>query len=126
MNKTTLAQINEARAEIINSAIDTIKSRMERGVPYTAGQLSIMSDGIISETTFRESLNRGWRTLRNEEKARNRRWFGLTDKYCLFNSLALCGRIEERVKTITIKEYDEDGTLMREYKKDKYYLVIIF
>ena len=126
MNKTTLTQINEVRNEIINSAIDTICSHRERGVAYTAGQLSIMSDGIISETTFRESLNRGWRTLRDGEKVRKRRWFGLEDKYCLFNSTALCGRIEERAKTITVKEYDEDGTLIREYKKDKYYLVITF
>ena len=126
MNKTTLTQINDARNEIIYSAIDAISSRMERGVPYTAGQLSIMSDGIISDTAFRESLSRGWRTLHNEEKVRRRRWVGLQDKYCLFNSSALCGRIEERAKTITVKEYDEDGTLIREYKKDKYYLVIIF
>ena len=126
MNKTTLAQINEARAAIINSAIDTICSHKESGVAYTAGQLSIMSNGIISEAAFRESLNRGWRTLRNEEKARKRSWFGLKDKYCLFNSSALCGRIEERSRTVTIKEFDEDGTLIREYKKDKYYLVVIF
>ena len=126
MNKTTLTEINEARAAIINSAIDTICSHKERGVPYTAGQLSIMSDGIISEAAFRESLNRGWRTLRNEEKVKRRRWFGLEDKYCLFNSSALCGRIEERPQTITVKEYDENGTLIREYKKDKYYLVITF
>lgn len=126
MNKTTLAEINEARAAIINSAIDTISSRIERGVPYTAGQLSIMSNGIISDTTFRESLNRGWRALHNEEMARRRSWHGLSEKYCLFNSCELCGRIEERVKTITVKEIDEDGTLIREYKKDKFYLVIIF
>ena len=126
MNKTTLKEINEARAAIINSAIDTICSRKERGVPYTAGQLSIMSDGIISEAAFRESLSRGWRTLHNDEKVRKRRWRGLEKQYYLFNSCALCGRIEEHVKTVTIKEYDEDGTLIREYKKDKYYLVAIF
>ena len=86
----------------------------------------LMSDGIISEAAFRESLSRGWRTLHNDEKVRKRRWRGLEKQYYLFNSCALCGRIEEHVKTVTIKEYDEDGTLIREYKKDKYYLVAIF
>ena len=114
-NLTHLTDINWERARIIDKAMEILHERVKRGVEYTPLELWKLTDKIISPEIFDRCLSRGWLAV---EKRKNRG--GDYEHYSLFN----CWRGECIIKrygpkVITVKEYDEDGNLIREYKRRK-------
>lgn len=110
-----LTDINWERTEIIEKALKILHQRVERGVEYTPLELWRLTDKIISPTTFDQCLCRGWRAV-EKRKAKG----GASECYSLFNSWrGECIIKRYGPKVITVKEYDEDGNLIREYKRRK-------
>lgn len=113
--KNNLKDINYERAEVIDNALKILHARVERGVEYTPVELWNLTDRIISPEIFEGCLSRGWRAI---EKRKGRG--GAFEYYSLFNDWRGECTIKRRgPKVITVKEYDEDGNLIREYKRRK-------
>ena len=125
MENLNLADINRQRKEIIDNALAKIYVNAKNGVEYTAADLSKLSEGIIPAKNFEASLSRGYSILNNPKRKENR-WHDLREAYCLFGDWHLRGEIKERIKRITVKEFDEDGKFIKEYIKYKGVYVIIF
>lgn len=114
--KNDLRDINHERAEIICEAITELKKRVVPGTPYTARELSEMTGRIIPTSNFEGCLRRGYHALikREDRKA----LAGFENKYMLFGDWrADCYIHKVGTRLITIKEYDEEGNLISEYKK---------
>lgn len=110
-----LKDINSERAEIINKALKILHQRVQRGEEYTPLELWNMTDRIISPEIFAQCLSRGWRAVE-----KRKRKGGDYENYSLFNDWrGECTIKRYGPKVITVKEYDEDGNLIREYKRRK-------
>lgn len=121
--KNDLIDINSERAKLICDAITELKHNAVRGVAYTASDLRNMTGGLIPTSLFKKSLSRGYRALLKREELKQG-----NGKYMLFNDWrAECHIQKVGAKLITIKEYDEDGNLLSEYKRRRgrsYYVAI--
>ena len=112
--RNNLNDINYERARIIDNAMTTLEKRIVRGTPYTASELSEMTEGIISTSTFEKCLSRGYHILRRRDE---RVSVAIPEnKYRLFG-YSECDIHKEGTRLITIKEYDEEGNLISEYRK---------
>lgn len=110
-----LKDINAERAEIIDKAMKVLHARVERGVEYTPLELWNLTDRIISPEIFERCLSRGWLAVEKRKKKG-----GAYGNYSLFSDWRGECIIKRRgPRVITVKEYDEDGNLIREYKKRK-------
>ena len=126
--RNDLIDINEERARLIDDAITELKRNAVRGTAYTARDLCKMTGGIIPTSLFEKSLARGYRALRKREEQKAMGYSGVKHTYYLFNDWrAECHIQKEGARLITIKEYDEDGNLISEYRKRRgrpYYVAI--
>lgn len=111
--KNNLTDINYERACIIDKAMEILHQRVSRGIEYTPLELWEMTDRIISPEIFARCLERGWRAV---EKRKSKG--GAYKEYSLFNTCeGECIIKRYGPKVITVKEYDEDGNLIREYRR---------
>jgi len=112
-----LEDINWERARLIDDAITELKKHIVPGTAYTAYDLCRMTGDAIPAKLFEKSLARGYHVFKKRER------LGVAkkgNKYHLFGDWrASCTIQREGVKLITIKEYDEDGNLISEYKKKR-------
>ena len=116
--KNNLNDINYERARVIDDAITELMKKVVRGTPYTARDLSVMTGGIISTSIFEKCLSRGYHILRRREERRCDMVAKIENKYSLFADWrAKCDIHKEGTKLVTIKEYDEEGNLISEYRK---------
>jgi len=118
--KNDLRDINHERADLICDAITELKKNVVPGRPYDAADLSVMTGRIIPASIFKSCLSRGYRACRIQRR----------DSYNLFNDWRAECHIDRKGKNlITIKEYDENGNLIGEYKKRRgrvYYTATFF
>lgn len=106
--RNNLRDINYERARVIDNAITELMKNVVRGTPYTARDLSVMTEGVIPTSIFEDCLSRGFRTCRRQRR----------ETYNLFGDFrAKCDIRKEGVRRITIKEYNENGELISEYQK---------
>ena len=112
--KNDLRDINYERARLIDEAITGIYKHIEPGVAYTAYDLSRLTDGLIPTSIFEKCLSRGYHTVKKRKIMRPDN----DGKYSLFGDFrAKCLIRKEGVRLVTIKEYDEDGNLVSEYRR---------
>ncbi len=123
-----LSKLNSMRASLIYDALTRLINGVERGVAYTPRQLSALTGGRISSTTFKKCLARGFHAVEKRKKEEKKNPYRDNDKYWLFGCWnAGCSIRREGVKVITVKEYDEQGNLVSEYQKRRgrpYYVAI--
>ena len=103
-----LTEINRERQAFIDEALTNIRKNCVRGVGYTATELSKMSGDLIPPEIFERCLTRGYRTI-------VKRGDLSYSKYGIFGWL-WC-RIKEEEATLTYEVYNEDGDLIKTYKK---------
>lgn len=110
----TLQEINSERNAIINEAVKTLyhNPRLERGIPYTAEELSDLTGGIIAAENFQSAMNAGFWEVRERGY---KRYCGTI--YHLYGSIS-CRLIEDERK-LTYKVYDERGKLVDEFVRHK-------
>lgn len=110
----TLKEINAERTAIIDEAVKTLyhNPRLERGTPYTAEELSDLTNGIIPAENFEAAMNAGFREIRDRSY---KRWSGII--YHLYDRIS-CMLIEDERK-LTYKVYDESGNLVDEFTRHK-------
>lgn len=110
----TLKEINSERNNIIDEAVRTLYNnpRFERGIPYTPKQLSDLTGGIIPAENFENTMNAGFREIREHGY---KRWNGLV--YYLYGSIG-CKLIEGE-RELTYKIYDKDRNLVDEFTRCK-------
>lgn len=125
-----LTEINAMRLELISDALRHLTTNALKGVPYTSRQLSALTGGRISEFTFEACLARGYHAIekRKEEGRGKTPYYKDKEKYWLFGCWnAECSIHREGVEVITVKEFNEQGGLIREYQKRRgrpYYTAI--
>ena len=114
-----LSELNAMRAGLIYDALTRLINGVEKGVAYTPRQLSALTGGRISSTTFEKCLARGYHAVEKKKKDGPRTPYCKDNsKYWLFGYWnAECSIRREGVRVITIKEYDEQGNLVSEYKR---------
>ena len=105
----TLAEINAERQEIIKEGLNNISRRKERGVIYSAEEVSKMSGGLIPASNLQACFERA-RLILSER-------YRCSERYLLFGWIACTPVIENR--TFTYKVYDENGELVKTYTKNK-------
>lgn len=117
----TLKEINSEREAIITSAINLLSTRLVKGKPYSARELSEMTDGVISEEYFAGCIRRAkWK--KEHEPMTFGNW-----GYYFYNSSALnCRNIIFEPYNLTYKVFDENGELIKTYKKTTYIPKAIF
>lgn len=116
--KTTMAtvkslkEINDERSAIITSAINLLSTRLVKGKAYSARQLSEMTDGVISEEYFAGCIKRAnWKRTHRPMEFEN--W-----GHYFYNSFALhCKNIVAEPYNFTYKVYNEEGELIKTYKR---------
>ena len=123
-----LTELNSMRASLIDEALTRLVNSVEKGVSYTARQLSALTGGRISSRTFEACLARGYHAIeKRKEEEKKTPYYKDNSKYWLFGYWsAECSIHRKGVKVITIKEYDEQGNLVNEYQKRRgrpYYTV---
>lgn len=115
-----LSDINSMRLELIYDALKALTNNVQRGVPYTAKQLSALTGGRIRTSTFEACLARGYHAIekRKNEGREKTPYYKDKEKYWLFGCWnAECSIRREGVEVITVKEFNEQGELIREYQR---------
>ena len=110
----TLKEINSERNNIIDEAVRTLYNnpRLERGVPYTAEELSDLTGGIIPAENFQNAMNAGFCEVRERGY---KRYCGSI--YHLYGGITC--RFVEADRKLTYKVYDERGKLIDEFVRHK-------
>ena len=107
------------RADIINDALSSLVRNAEKNKPYNARQLAGLTGNRISARTFEACLARGYHAIEKKKKEGTKTpYYKDNGKYWLFGCWnAECSIQREGVRVITVKEYDEQGNLVKEYKR---------